>query len=62
MRWKKELKCEGDTRIVGKFLFFPKCLNGIVKWLEYAEIKQVRRYNQRWVWENISWMDTNVKL
>lgn len=62
MRWKKEQKHEGDTRIVRRFLFWKKCFNYDVRWLEFAQIKQVRRYNQKWIWESISWMDINDKL
>jgi hypothetical protein len=41
MRWIKKPKPQiDDTRIVTRFLFFPKCIDGECRWLETAQIKQ----------------------
>lgn len=45
MQWvKKEKKSkspkEGDRRIVLRFLFLPKEINGVVRWLCFAKIEQ----------------------
>jgi len=42
MRWKKDPleNREFDKRIIEKFLWFPKCLNGEWRWLEKALINQ----------------------
>lgn len=42
MRWTKPTPREGDRRVVQKFLFLPKCLDGEWRWLERAKI--VQRY------------------
>ena len=41
MRYKFKTKCEpnvGDRKVVKKFLWLPKCLNGEMRWLELCEI------------------------
>lgn len=38
MRWKKPKI--NDTRIIERFLIFPCCINGDVRWLERAVIEQ----------------------
>ena len=57
MRWKKKQKkiknttehySVGDTRIITKFLFFPKCINDEYRWLEFANIKQVLEKQTNW--------------
>lgn len=61
MRWtiKKDPE-DGDYRTVTKFLFFPKCINDEVRWLEIATFTQ-RYCTDRFdveggpYWENICW-------
>ena len=36
MRWKKEKTKDGETRIINKFLIFPKTINRETRWLEKA--------------------------
>ena len=73
MRWKwkkKQQPKEGDMRIVGRFLLFPKCLNGEWRWLENAQIQQEyrptrwfgedklpnrREYPTIWEWVDVCW-------
>ena len=38
----------GDTRIIKKFLFVPKCINNEYRWLEFANIKQVFQKQINW--------------
>lgn len=58
MRWNKKPKPQlGDVRIVKKFLWFPKCINGEYRFLEVAIFKQKYDYC---VWEDIEWIDYNV--
>ena len=69
MHWKKKaeiLPKIDDTRIITKFLLFPKCLSGTWKWLELAKIKQVFVKNKRgydidfptiYIIETNSWKD-----
>lgn len=43
MRWKNKTNTPpkiGDTRVVRKFLLFPKSLSGETRWLEKANIIQ----------------------
>jgi hypothetical protein len=45
MRWKKNLKSKdilrlGNERVVTRFLFWPKTINGESRWLELVRIKQ----------------------
>lgn len=41
MRWTlKAGKKEGDTRTVSRFLWFPKCIDREIRWLEWATIQQ----------------------
>ena len=63
MRWKEpeHKTTTGARRDVSEFLFFPKCINGEWRWLEWATIEQVfirgamdpyRHYawlNERWI-------------
>ena len=52
MRWKRRYQEEGDERLVKRFLFFPKSLNGReYRWLEFVTIRQVyfsAIFNQWW--------------
>ena len=50
MKWKCKLEPEiGDTRILIKFLIFPKCVDGEWRWLETASILQ---YWEGWNYAN----------
>lgn len=40
MRWKVKMYKAGDTRVITKFLWFPKTLGEERRWLEKASIKQ----------------------
>ena len=43
MRYRHRGKLQiGDKRTVIRFLFFPKCLKGEWRWLEFAQILQER--------------------
>ena len=60
----------GNTRVIKKFLWFPKLLDEELRWLEWANIKQTfseieidndlslpyyERYD--YVWTDVSWAD-----
>jgi hypothetical protein len=55
---KRPLK-NGDVRIVEKFLFLPKTINGETRWLEKAKFRQRFEfyYDALYVWEE--WNDMN---
>lgn len=60
MRWTEKTDIFLETRVVTRFLFFPISIDNLVRWLEYAQIKQIRDFStswQRWVWVNHSWVD-----
>jgi hypothetical protein len=73
MQWKSKIvkKKVGDTRIVNKFLLFPKTLPvfdtgiEITKWLEFANIKQTIVYRSEspfgagfyMDWDDSNWAD-----
>jgi|SaaInlV_165m_DNA_1040744.scaffolds.fasta_scaffold27038_5 hypothetical protein len=42
MRWNNKFvnPNEGDQRVIKKFLFFPKNIDGQTRWLEWARILQ----------------------
>lgn len=43
VRWRKKEKkdlADGETRIVTRFLLFPKEINNQYRWLEFARIRQ----------------------
>lgn len=41
MRWKTKITPqEGDERFIKKFLWLPKEIDYIVRWLEFAHIRQ----------------------
>jgi hypothetical protein len=54
MRWNTQPKL--DTRIIKRFLFFPKILRGERRWLEWVHIRQ--RYLSLWKGKGW-WMDDN---
>ena len=74
MRWKNKREALIDfynsnnksekTRIITKFLIFPTKIDGLVRWLEFANIKQYLylytgdMYGPTYCsWENKKWMD-----
>jgi len=64
MRWKdKEWKI-GGTRVIKRFLFFPRCVDGEWRWLETVKIQQqlcADRYHHGLFWEDISWVDEQAQ-
>ena len=45
MQWNKKSQSKStpwdrERRVITRFLLFPKELNGVVKWLEFAKIEQ----------------------
>lgn len=54
-----EYPSRGDTKIKEKFLFFPKCIDGEVRWLEHAKY-MVRYITSEYIWDHwsaVKWMD-----
>ena len=58
---------EGDERVKETFLFFPKCIDNQIRWLEKAKIKQSIHYMfdptcgaSWWEWRDLEWID-NIK-
>ena len=52
----------GDTRIIIKFLFLPKTINGETRWLEKAKIYQSFDFYYDFIfplseWTDIKWVD-----
>jgi len=64
MRWTREPKwypSENDSRIIKRFLFFPKTLNDETRWLEWAAISQtyyVDWYETPPFWDSKCWVDS----
>jgi hypothetical protein len=59
MKWKYNEPKHDDTRTIRRFLLFPKCLNGVCKWLCIAKIKQ-RYEGLNWAdagWHSITFVD-----
>ena len=57
MKFYPEVK-EGTTRIKKGFLFFPKRISGITRWLEFAIWEEkyiIGLYNNIWI--NERWID-----
>jgi hypothetical protein len=46
MKYKFKKSKPGDTRIIKKFLIYPRCIRGTVKWLQTAYIKQ--KFKKDW--------------
>jgi len=56
MKWNSKEYKSGDTRVISRFLFFPRSINGECRWMERASIKQ--KLERNWVdsvWVDISW-------
>ena len=62
MKWYKKwhTRCQGDARVIKRFLWLPRCIKGECRWLERAKISQM------WVggydrdhsgWEDEAWVD-----
>lgn len=62
MRWKVQIykePCIGDTKIINKFLFFPKCINGQCRWLENVRFmkKYINDSNNYMNWVGSKWLN-----
>lgn len=60
MRWKnKSMYRIGDIRIKTKFLFFPKQIGNIIRWMEKATWQE--EFDQwgvsDWGWKATKWID-----
>jgi len=62
----------GSTRVIRKFLFLPKYIDGEIRWFEYAEIKQrymkltrlipgMKTKNTVVTWADIEWADGDLE-
>jgi hypothetical protein len=56
----------GSTRIITKFLWLPVTIDFQIRWLEWANIKQMCRRtvggevsDDGYYWQNIEWIDEN---
>jgi len=60
MRWKAKLpEILGQSRIIKRFLFLPKCINYEWRWLEIASIKQMYMTDNKLehIWVDVCWQD-----
>lgn len=69
MRWNKRppkiYPERGTKRTVKKFIWFPKCLNGQWRWLDYCGVIQeyapyvtsIEQDEPFRVWDDIAWAD-----
>jgi hypothetical protein len=59
MKWKVKYPTIGDTRIIKRFLFLPRCIEGEVRWLEFVKIKQMYKINYMDAdsWYDIAFVD-----
>ena len=59
MRWKEEAKFKNsDVRVISKFLWLPKYIQGETRWLEKCKIKQIyfKFYcSAGGYWSNLKW-------
>lgn len=61
MRWKDiSIPDEGEIRVIKKYLFFPRKIDGEWRWFEWVKIRQ--KYYINWIglwseWEDIEWID-----
>lgn len=60
MRWyKKQKPSYKDCRVVRRFLWKPVELNGLVRWLEFATMREQYLYNsdgEFYEWVLVDWM------
>ena len=63
MRWKinKSKPKEGDTRIIQRWLLFPKCLHNECRWLERAYIVQECKRIYSYEYDYYEWVDREWK-
>lgn len=64
MRWKEKVWKIGATRVVRRFLFFPRLVAGEWRWLETVKIQQQLRLEVHYdgfYWEDISWIDDQAQ-
>ena len=55
MRWKTLKVPDPTTRVVTKFLWFPRQINKEYRWLEIAKISQ--GWYRGWGWIDVEWVD-----
>ena len=58
MRRKFHIPTNKETRVITRFLLFPKQINGEIRWLERASIKQ--EYSTNYAddgWHSTEWID-----
>jgi hypothetical protein len=62
MKWNKHEPHFHEMRIIKKFLWFPKTLDGETRWLETCHIEQ-RYYlpNGYGCWKDIRWVEQTYK-
>jgi hypothetical protein len=51
MRWTEPQ--DWDSRLISRFLVFPRTINGETRWLERCWIGQV--WHDKWGWEDWVW-------
>ena len=57
MRWNTPEKVYTGTRVIKRFLLFPRTINGETRWLEWAEIEQENiLYMDCDHWEDVEWI------
>lgn len=65
MRWKKKFKKypnDNDTRVITRFLLFPRYIDGECRWLELSMIEQFYRgydfeHDTGGFWVDKCWVD-----
>jgi hypothetical protein len=57
MRWRKTEV--GESRIISKFLFLPKCIEGEWRVLEVVQYEQIYKGGacSRKYWEDVKWLN-----
>ncbi len=59
MKWKKPLN--GTVRTKVKFIWFPKNICGVVRWLEFAEWEQRYFSGSAGHWHDSKWIEPPEK-
>ena len=64
MRWLRH--SINDSRVVKRFLLFPKCIGGEWRWLEVAYIKQKYAFFYTGMfygefWKDFEWVESETK-
>ena len=59
MRWRTDRVKYGETRVVTKFLYFPKNIKGDVRWLEVGIFRQTYSmdFECASIWLDICWLN-----